>query len=79
MNHKRAFLIQLLIGVAVSLLATALTAWATGPTTWLAGFGWMVFFLSLQTSFLLDAARRGVVDDCSQWIYRKLLKAAGRA
>jgi len=71
MSHRNAFLIQLTVCLVASAVPTAITLWLTGRPTPLAAIAWLTFFLSLQTSFLLEAARTGRLDGCTRWLLHR--------
>ena len=71
MIHRNAFLIQLTVCLVASAIPTVIMVWLTDRPTPLATLAWLVFFLSLQTSFLLEAARTGRLDGCTRWLLHR--------
>ncbi len=70
MIRKMALVITLILGLAASLIAAVLMRILAGPMSWLAFAGWVIFFLSLQSSLMMQAARTGQLDACSARLFR---------
>jgi hypothetical protein len=64
---KRAQVVNLLIMIAAALVSSAIIKMLTPGASWLAFFGWTVFFVSIQIPFIFT---RMSYTDCLSWFTR---------
>ena len=65
MSQKTAVFITIIVALVASMLAAVVTRLFIGPMNWPAFIGWVIFFASLQTPVVMQAARTGKLDVCS--------------
>ena len=70
MSRKVYIAVVLIVVLVSSMLATALMGLFTQSMSWLAFVGWVIFFVSLQTSVILAAVRNEPADACTAWVLR---------
>ena len=64
---KKAHFINLLIMIITGLVSSAVIKVLTPGASWLAFFGWTVFFVAVQTPFIFT---RTSYTDCLSWFTR---------
>ncbi len=65
MSRQVAIALELIVVLAASVIAATVNRLLTGPMSWIAFASWVIFFASLNSWVVFQAARTGQVDVCT--------------